>query len=34
LCFGLQKHVALSSHGRELIDAFLDAHEACWNPDD
>lgn len=34
LRFGLQKHVALSSHGRELIDAFLDAHEACWNPDD
>jgi len=33
LRFGLQKHVALSREGRELIDAFLDAHEACWNPD-
>ncbi len=32
LRFGLQKHVALSSDGRELIDAFLEAHEACWNP--
>jgi len=34
LRFGLQEHVALSSDGRELIDAFLDAHDACWNPDD
>lgn len=34
LRFGLQEHVALSSDGRELIDAFLNAHEACWNPDD
>jgi hypothetical protein len=32
--FGLQKHVGLSSEGRDLIDAFLDAHEACWNPVD
>lgn len=34
LRFGLQEHVALSKEGRELIDAFLDAHEACWNPRD
>ncbi|NND28250.1 MAG: hypothetical protein HKN97_06665 [Myxococcales bacterium] len=34
LRFGLQKHVALSREGRELIDAFLDAHKACWDPDD
>jgi hypothetical protein len=34
LRFGLQEHVALSSDGQDLIDAFLDAHEACWNPDD
>ncbi len=34
LRFGLQKQVALSSEGRELIDAFLDAHQACWNPRD
>jgi len=33
LRFGLQEQVALSEEGRELIDAFLDAHEACWNPD-
>lgn len=33
LRFGLQKHVALSKEGRALIDAFLDAHEACWGPD-
>ena len=34
LRFGLQKQVALSSEGRALIDAFLDAHQACWNPED
>jgi hypothetical protein len=34
LRFGLQKQVALSREGRELIDAFLDAHQACWNPED
>lgn len=34
LRFGLQEHVALSSEGRALIDAFLDAHQACWNPED
>ena len=34
LRFGLQKGVALSREGRELIDAFLDAHKACWDPDD
>lgn len=33
LRFGLQEHVTLSREGRELVDAFLDAHEACWNPD-
>jgi len=33
LRFGLQAHVALSREGRELIDAFLDAHKACWDPD-
>ncbi|NNE20249.1 MAG: hypothetical protein HKN10_17405 [Myxococcales bacterium] len=31
--FGLQEQVALSKEGRELIDAFLEAHQACWNPD-
>ena len=34
LRFGLQKQVALTSEGRALIDAFLDAHRACWNPED
>ena len=34
LRFGLQQHVTLSTEGRELIDAFLDAHQACWNPED
>ena len=34
LRFGLQEHVALSSEGRELIDAFLNAHEACARSDD
>ena len=34
LRFGLQDDVALSREGRELIDAFLDAHKACWDPDD
>lgn len=34
LRFGLQPKVALSDEGRELIDAFLIAHEACWNADD
>ncbi len=34
LRFGLQEHVALSSEGRALIDAFLDAHQACWNSRD
>ncbi len=34
LRFGLQEHIALSSEGRELIGAFLAAHEACWNSDD
>ncbi len=34
LRFGLQEQVALSHEGRELIDAFLDAHQACWNPED
>jgi hypothetical protein len=34
LRFGLQEQVALSREGRELIDAFLDAHQACWNPED
>ena len=34
LRFGLQEQVALSREGRELIDAFLDAHQACWDPAD
>lgn len=34
LRFGLQEQVALSREGRALIDAFLDAHQACWNPED
>ena len=34
LRFGLQPEVVLSDEGQELIDAFLIAHEACWNADD
>jgi len=34
LRFGLQEDVTLSREGRELIDAFLEAHRACWGPDD
>ncbi|MDH3655578.1 MAG: hypothetical protein OEN21_15025 [Myxococcales bacterium] len=34
LRFGLQKHVSLSNQGRELVEAFLDAHHACWDPED
>ena len=29
--FGLQSDVTLSEQSQELIDAFLAAHDACWN---
>lgn len=34
LRFGLQPGVELSDEGQELIDAFLLAHQACWEADD